>query len=70
MMAFSVGDRVMYKDNGINGKCLRGEIVDIWENKRIRITNYFATLDSGIYVQFTSENPNWTQVKEPVLIPS
>ena len=69
-MAFNVGDRVMYKDNSIDRECLRGEIVDIWRNNRNKITNYFVTLDSGIYVQFTSHNPYWSKAEEPVLIPS
>jgi hypothetical protein len=69
-MSFNVGDRVLYKDNIINGEYLKGEIVDIWKNNRNKITNYFVTLDSGIYVQFTSHNPNWIKAKEPVLIPA
>jgi len=62
-MAFNVGERVMYKDSDINGKCLRGEIVDIWENNRIKKIHYFVILDSGIYVQFASHNSHWSKIE-------
>ncbi|UCC16409.1 MAG: hypothetical protein JSU58_08570 [Dehalococcoidales bacterium] len=69
-MAFEVGDRVIYEDMGINGECIEGEIVDIWKNNGEQITNYFVTLDSGTYVQFTPRNLKWSKADESVLIPA
>ena len=68
-MFFNVGDQVIYEDEGVNGECIKGEIVDIWRSNRTKIINYFVTLDSGIYVQFTPHNLKWSKVEEPVLIP-
>lgn len=69
-MAFNVGDQVIYEDTGINGECIQGEIVDIWKNNSKKITNYFVTLDSGIYVQFTPRNLKWSKADETVLVPA
>ena len=69
-MVFNVGDRVIYEDESTNGECIEGEIVDIWRSNRTKIMNYFVTLDSGIYVQFTAHDLKWSNVEEPVLIPS
>jgi hypothetical protein len=66
-MAYEIGDRVQYEDNS-NGMSLQGAIIDIRENDRVRLTNYFAVLDSGIYVQFTSDNSRWRKMGDPVLV--
>jgi hypothetical protein len=68
-MIFNVGDQVIYEDTGIDGRCLRGEVVDIWKINS-EITNYFTILDSGVFVQFTPHNPRWKKIEEQVLIPS
>jgi len=60
-MAFNIGDTVKYEDG--NGKCLLGRIVDIWENnKRNRITGYFAILNSGEFIHILPDNTNWRKV--------
>ena len=69
-MAFNVGDMVVYEDKGVNGESIRGEIVDIWKHNRKDITDYFVTLDSGTFVQFTPHNLKWSKIEEPILIPS
>lgn len=67
-MAYKIGDRVIYEERGIDGERIEGEIVDIWRNTGRGVTNYFVTLDSGIYVQFTPHNPKWSKTEEPVLV--
>ena len=67
-MAFKIGDRVIYEEKDNDGECIQGEIVDIWRNPGNKITNYFVTLDSGIYIQFTPRNPKWDKSDEPVLV--
>jgi hypothetical protein len=66
-MAYKIGDRVQYEDDS-NGLSLQGAIIDIRESDRVRITNYFTVLDSGIYVQFTSDNSRWCKLEDPMLI--
>ena len=68
MMALKIGDRIIYEEKDNNGECIQGEIVDIWRNTGNTITNYFVTLDSGIYVQFTPRNDKWCKSDEPVLV--
>ena len=67
-MAFKIGDRVVYEEKSKEGEDIQGEIVDIWKNKGNKITNYFVTLDSGIYIQFTPRNLKWCRSEEPVLV--
>jgi ribosomal protein L35AE/L33A len=67
-MAFKIGDRVVYEEKDTDGGCIKGEIVDIWRNTGKRITNYFVTLDSGIYIQFTTHNLKWSKLEEPALV--
>ena len=67
-MTFSIGDRVIYEEKDIDGECIKGEIIDIWRNTGKRITNYFVTLDSGIYIQFTPHNLKWSKLVEPALV--
>ena len=65
---FKIGDRVVYEEKSEDGGNIQGEIVDIWKNNRNNITNYFVTLDSGIYIQFTPRNSKWCRSVEPVLV--
>jgi hypothetical protein len=67
-MAFKIGDRVVYEEKSMDGEDIKGEIVDIWKNRGNKITNYFVTLDSGIYIQFTPRNLKWGRSEEPVLV--
>lgn len=62
-MAFNVGDRVVYKEEDINGKHLLGEIIDIWKNNKEMITGYFAALDSGVFVHIQPDNLNWDKLE-------
>ena len=67
-MAFKIGDHVIYEEKDEDGRRIKGEIVDIWRSTGKRITNYFVTLDSGIYVQFTTHNLKWSKIEEPALV--
>lgn len=67
-MSFKIGDRVVYEEKDNNGECIQGEIVDIWRSTRNAITNYFVTLDSGIYIQFTAHDHKWCKSDELVLV--
>jgi hypothetical protein len=67
-MAYKIGDCVVYEEKSEDGKDIKGEIVDIWRNNRNKITNYFVTLDSGIYIQFTPYNMKWCKLVEPMLV--
>ena len=66
-MAFTIGDRVIYEGEDIDGEYLKGEIVDISKNSRDMITSYFVILDSGLYVQFKPHNLKWSKIDEPNL---
>ena len=66
-MAFTIGDRVIYEGEDIDGEYLKGEIVDISKNSRDMITSYFVVLDSGLYVQFKPHNLKWSKIDEPNL---
>ena len=68
-MAFSIGDRVEYKGEDIDGEYLKGEIVDVAKNSRNKITSYFTVLDSGLYIQFKPYNLNWIKLDEPSPVP-
>lgn len=61
-MSNNVGDLIIYADKDRNGVCIKGEIVDIWKNKRKEITDYFVVLDSGQYVTVKPNYPNWCQL--------
>jgi hypothetical protein len=67
-MTFKIGDRVIYKEKDINGDDLQGKIVAVAVNRMEMITTYLALLDSGVYVQFTSDSLKWCEVGEPVLV--
>lgn len=64
-MEFNIGDRIRYNSENGNGSFLRGEIVDIWKNNKDAITGYFATLDSGVFVQIQPDNLRWCKIKDP-----
>ena len=68
-MAFSIGDRVKYKGEDIDGEYLQGEIVDVAKNSSDKITSYFTVLDSGLYIQFKPYNLKWIKSDEPSLVP-
>lgn len=57
-MELSVGEKIICKDDDYDGVYFIGEIVDIWRNSREMITGYFATLNSGKYVNI---NPDYIQ---------
>ena len=66
-MAVKIGDLIIYKDEHTNGECEKGEIVDIWRNHRKEITDYFVSLDSGLYVHVKPNYPNWSKVDDRFL---
>jgi UDP-2,3-diacylglucosamine pyrophosphatase LpxH len=49
-MEFSIGEKIIYKDEDNDGVYFIGEIVDVWRNRKEMITGYFAALNSGLYV--------------------
>jgi len=55
-MAIKIGDRIIYRDEDRGGVYFFGEIVDIWQNSRDKITGYLAALSSGLYVHI---EPNY-----------
>ena len=63
-MALKVGDRVEFKGEHIDGEYLQGEIVVVGKNRWDMITSYFVMLDTGMYVQFKSNNLNWHKLEE------
>ena len=67
-MTLKIGVRVIYEERDINGEDLQGIIVAIAVNSIDMITTYLAKLDSGVYVQFTSDNLKWCEAGEPVLV--
>ena len=62
-MALSLGDKVVYRGESINGEYLRGEIVIVAKNSRGFITSYFVHLDGRILVQFKPHNLNWQKLE-------
>ena len=58
-MEFSIGEKIIYKDEDNNGVYFIGEIVDIWRNSKEMITGYFTALNSGLYVNI---NPDYLEV--------
>ena len=67
-MTFKVGDKIIYDANVTGEKCVTGEIIAIWKNKRDIITSYFAVLDSGFIVQFRPHNMRWSKLEEFLLV--
>jgi hypothetical protein len=67
-MTFKIGDRVLYKEKEINGDELQGKIVAVAVNRIEMITTYLAILDSGVYVQFTSDNLKWCEAGQLALV--
>ena len=67
-MNFKIGDRVIYEEQDINGENLQGKIVAVAVNNVEMMTTYLAMLDSGVYVQFTSENLKWCEAGETALV--
>ncbi|MFC1947998.1 hypothetical protein ACFLXY_08785 [Chloroflexota bacterium] len=67
-MTLKMGDRVIYEERDINGEDLQGKIVAIAVNSIDMITTYLVKLDSGVYVQFTSDNLKWCEVRETTLV--
>ena len=61
-MAINIGDMIIYADKETDGKCVKGEIVDIWRNGSRDITDYFVALDSGLYTHVKPNYPNWSKV--------
>ena len=55
-MEFSIGEKIIYKDEDSDGVYFIGEIVDIWRNSKEMITGYFAALNSGLYVNINSDH--------------
>jgi len=54
-MEFSIGEKIIYKDEDNNGVYFIGEIVDVWRNSKEMITGYFTALNSGLYVTIDPE---------------
>ena len=54
-MEFSIGEKIIYKDEDKDGVYFIGEIVDVWRNRKEMITGYFAALNSGLYVNIDPE---------------
>jgi hypothetical protein len=67
-MNFKIGDRVTYEEKDINGEELHGKIVAVAVNNVEMMTTYLAMLDSGVYVQFTSDNLKWCEAGETAFI--
>ena len=63
-MTLEVGDKIIYDVNVTGGKRITGEIAVIWKNKRNMITSYFASLDSGLIVQFRPHNLYWHKLEK------
>jgi hypothetical protein len=61
-MAINIGDTIIYVDEETHGKCVKGEIVDIWRNHTDEITDYFIALDSGLYTHVKPHYPNWCKL--------
>ena len=49
-MPINIGDKILYRDEDNDGVYFIGEIVDIWRNSGDKISGYFASLNSGLYV--------------------
>ena len=58
-MVFSIGEKIICRDEDCDGVYFIGEIVDIWRNSKEMVTGYFAALDSGKYINI---NPDYIQV--------
>ncbi|MBN2076478.1 MAG: hypothetical protein JW762_13095 [Dehalococcoidales bacterium] len=67
-MNFKIGDRVIYEEKDIDGKDLQGKIVAVAVNNVEMMTTYLALLDSGVYVNFTSDNLKWCEAGETALV--
>ena len=61
-MAFTIGDRVIYRGENVNGEYLQGAIVDVAKSSSDMITSYFVVLDSGLYIQFKPHNSRWSKI--------
>jgi hypothetical protein len=63
-MDISIGDAIVYVDEDRDGECIKGEIVDIWKNLSGEITDYFVSLDSGLYTHVKPNYPNWFKMNK------
>ena len=66
-MAINPGDIIIYVDKEKHGECVKGEIVDIWRNHGMEITDYFVALDTGKYTHVKPNYPSWCKVDEHFL---
>jgi hypothetical protein len=66
-MAIYIGDTIIYVDEDRNGECIKGEIIDIWRNHSEEITDYFVSLDSGLYTHVKPNYPNWCKLDDRFL---
>ena len=55
-MELSIGEKIICRDEDCGGVYFIGEIVDIWRNSKEMVTGYFATLNSGKYVNINPDN--------------
>ena len=63
-MAVYIGDMIVCQDRDRGGECVKGKIVDIWKNNDGEITDYFVSLDSGLYTHVKPNYPGWFKIDE------
>ncbi|HEY95454.1 MAG TPA: hypothetical protein G4O15_11020 [Dehalococcoidia bacterium] len=66
-MTFKIGEHVKYEEKDVYGEDIEGKIIAISTHATDMITTYLVQLDSGTFIQFTSENLKWCKLEKPVL---